>query len=69
MDNRFCESCKRDHGPLYVCDSYSVDLRKQIESKSRKWKENLSDPEWVQSKIDEGFPPEVIAINKMFAGF
>ena len=66
--NRYCESCKHDHGPLYVCPSYDADTKAEIAAQSERWIANLQDPAWIKSQLDKGVEPGAIAIFQAMAG-
>jgi hypothetical protein len=59
--NRYCSNCKHEHGPLYICESYTEELKQELEEKRKKWIEYLNDP---NSPIDT----TTRAIFKWFAG-
>jgi hypothetical protein len=64
----YCETCKHEHGILYICEHYSDEVKADIGAKLEKWVSQLRDPEWVKHQTLSGVPPEVIAINRIFAG-
>lgn len=65
---RYCESCGRDHGPLYICDSYSPELKAEIQKESDQFVKNHCDPEWCRKQIESGVDPLAIAFGRFFAG-
>lgn len=69
FDNRrFCKKHNQYHGPLYVCASYSDELKTDIKKQSQKWVNQLNDPEWIKQQLDNGVPPIAIDIQRIFAG-
>ena len=65
---RWCNTHKQYHGVLYVCPSYSANLKAELEKQGQDWANKLNDPYWVRQQEKAGIPPEVIAINRFFAG-
>lgn len=65
---RFCDSCKHDHGPLYVCPSYPQELKDKILAEEAQARANLQDPEWVKKQIAAGTSMEAVLIMRMFFG-
>lgn len=67
--NRYCHVCGYDHGPLYICEHYSDELKAEIARADAEWCAKLMDPVWCQEQIDKGLlPPEGITIFRWFAG-
>lgn len=64
----WCETCKHSHGPLYICEHYSSELKEELRIKNEQYMTNLRDPKWIQTQLDNGIPPEGIAIFKALAG-
>ena len=65
---RWCAVCRHDHGWLYPCEHYDAATLAEILEKESAVRMNLSDPAWCQRQIDNGCPPEGIAIFRFFAG-
>jgi hypothetical protein len=63
--NRWCEHHEYEHGPLYVCEFYSDELKRELGEQAERFRANLADPEWCAA---QDCPPEVIAIMKVFMG-
>lgn len=68
MANPYCEACKHEHGPLYICESYSEERKAEIRMAEATFLANLQDPAWIRSEVEKGTPPEVIAILRAMAG-
>lgn len=66
--NEHCESCGCEHGPLYICPSYSPERKAEIQAKVERYRANLQDPAWIQRQYDNGVTPEAIAVFKALAG-
>jgi hypothetical protein len=62
VGNPYCESCKQEHGPLYICKSYSEERKAELRKLEAQWIANLQDPEWIKGELRKGTPPEVTAI-------
>ncbi len=58
----WCEAHNVYHGPLYMCDAYTDELKREIAAKQQTWKRNLEDPEWVRVQIKNGTPREVLVL-------
>jgi hypothetical protein len=65
--NDYCESCGHEHGPLYICPSYSAERKALIQEKAARHRANLQDPEWIQRQLDKGVTREAIAVFQAFA--
>lgn len=68
MENNWCEYHNQEHGPLYVCPSYSPERQQELESKKKEWRVALSSPEWIQTQLDNGIPIEAIYMHQAMAG-
>jgi hypothetical protein len=67
-NGRWCESCQFEHGPHYECPSYPEEIKAEIRAQSEQFRTNLADPAWIQKELENGTPPEVIAIMRAFGG-
>lgn len=65
---RWCAGCGHSHGPLYVCPTYSPEIRAEIEGRDAVYRNQLRDPEWVAEQRRRGTPQYVLEIMGMFAG-
>jgi hypothetical protein len=68
MKNNWCETCGYEHGPLYICQHYSEERKKEIADKADKLRADMMNPEWVRKQLDNGVPLEAIAIMAAFMG-
>lgn len=64
----WCEACQKEHGPLFICDSYSEERKAKIRKSDEAYRKCLRDPKWIQKQMDNGVPPEAIEIFKALAG-
>jgi len=65
---RWCAVHNQYHGSLYKCPFYSKETLDEIARETSIWGRNLKDPDYIQKLIQQGVPPEGIAILKFFAG-
>lgn len=65
---RWCEGCNRDHGYLYLCPNYPLDMRAQITHRSDQFQAALYDPKWCEEQMLRGVPPIALTIYRMFMG-
>lgn len=65
---RWCATCKREHGILYLCPHYPKNIQDEIKNQSLTFEKNLKDEKWCKKQIDSGIPQEAITIFKLFAG-
>lgn len=65
---RRCDVCDAFHGTLYICPSYSDELKAKLEQQTGAWRNDLRDPEWCDEQVRAGIPESVIQIMAMFAG-
>ena len=71
---RWCDYCDREHGELYICEHYPVEVRDQIGAAQEEWRRNLNNPEWIDAQIASA--PEdmkndmlfALAVQRAFAG-
>jgi hypothetical protein len=67
-DNRNC-NCGYKHGPLYICDDYSDELKKQIQEEKIRFIEHLSNDDWCKRQVlFNNIPPYAINIYRALAG-
>ena len=64
----WCEGCQKEHGELYICESYSEEKKAKKMKNSETLQKCLQDPAWIKKQIDNGVPPEVIRIFQIFSG-
>lgn len=57
---RWCPSCIRVHGYLYICNSYPAELKAQIAEDQKKFEACLNDPAWILKQKEGGVPDKVI---------
>lgn len=67
-ETNYCESCEHGHGPLYICESYPAERKRKLRRDTVEYIRSLNDSGWVQKQIDNGVPPEAIAILRAMAG-
>jgi hypothetical protein len=63
---RYCESCQHEHGPLYICASYSDDLKTSIEAEQEQYVAMLNDPKWIEQMNKKD--PLAVHIFRAFTG-
>ena len=68
VGSRWCASCAAYHGFLYICDSYSVELKDRLIKNSEEFSNNLQDQDWVRRQLGNGVPPEAIKIFEVLSG-
>jgi hypothetical protein len=56
-------SHKYEHGPLYICEEYSEELKEKLYTDAQQFKINLHDPNWVAK---QNVDPIIIEIFKLF---
>lgn len=66
--NRWCETCQRGHGDLYICKHYPESLKQELKEHADKLRANMMRPGWVQEQLDKDIPIEAIAIMGQFMG-
>jgi len=49
MDDRWCSTCERDHGPLYVCEHYPDSLKDELLKRGQKLREHIDS--WPESPV------------------
>jgi len=52
--SRWCEKCNLFHGPIHICEHYSLDLKEKLKKEQEEMIINLQDPEWIKKQIDGG---------------
>lgn len=57
-----------EHGTLYPCPMYDQATLDAIAESTAQHIANLRDPAWCQKQVDDGLPPEGIAIFRALAG-
>ncbi len=67
-DNEYCVTCKQEHGPLYICEHYSEEKKKQIKEASDLFRNYLQDPKWIKEQKKHGTSDAAIATFRIFAG-
>jgi hypothetical protein len=68
MNNKqWCEVHQQFHWHLYVCETYSQELKDEIIRKWNKFRENLMDNNYIERMIEKWVPKEAIAIMKIFS--
>jgi hypothetical protein len=65
---RWCDDCNQYHGLIYICPSYSAEVKAKVEASSITLNNNLNDPEWQARQIEKGATPEIINIFKILVG-
>ncbi len=65
MSENWCEGCKQEHGPLYICPSFSEEKKALKQAQGDKLRQNLKDPKWVEA---QNLEEHELAIFKLFAG-
>ena len=67
MSDRSCDSCGYEHGSLYVCDSYSKELRSKIEKDGESFRRYVYSEEFPKDCRSQGIPEYVVPIYKIFS--
>ena len=66
---RYCDSCKRDHGPLYVCESYSPELKAELATRTERLRANFRDQAWRAEQVQRlGISERELTIFGWFLG-
>jgi hypothetical protein len=60
-------NCNFEHGPLYICPTYSEETKRHIAGLKASWVSSLSDPTWAKKQLDKGIDPMVIGIFRAFS--
>jgi len=63
VSNEYCEACKQEHGPLYICPSYDDKRKARIKEAQEKFRYYL-----VSGECEKEHGPVVASIYKLFAG-
>ena len=66
MTARHCVSCGHDHGPLYICESYSPELKAELRRKGEEWDAKIVDPEWLEAQRENSVGNEILACQRWF---
>lgn len=65
---RFCNSCNKNHGRLYICPNYTQEVKKEVENENRIWLEFLTDEKLIRKAVANGVSGETIMFWQIFAG-
>ena len=68
MKSIYCETCKHEHGPLYICEHYPQILKDKLSEAGEAFRKSLHDPEWIKEQQARGIPAAVITAFQFFAG-
>lgn len=64
----YCESCGYEHGPLYICESYSDERKAELRAHRERYCANLQNLEWIKEQLANGQSREAIAAFQALAG-
>lgn len=65
---RWCATEGTWHGPLYICEYYTDEIKAEIEKSQGQFRKNLTDPIWIEKQIAGGVRPFEIAVMRWMAG-
>lgn len=67
-DARWCDVCAGWHGPLYLCEHYSIDTQNEIVRLIDRFHKDINDPEWIKKQTDRGIEQRAIDIMRILSG-
>lgn len=65
MSNPYCDVCKHEHGPLYICPHYSEEKKRELEILGEKFRAYLTTDKALE---DLGGDEVALSIFKAMAG-